>query len=130
MRKPVKLVAAVMSAALMVGACSPAYAIQKVKGHPIYLVNTSEFNKVSFKKDAVYIEWCKGVVDNKKGDGHVKGMKDWYMYYGDCRYKGKKLKKGTVVTSYMPLSGDLMWLDRYDFITVKKKPVLVSPSYD
>ena len=128
MRKPIKLVAAVMSATLMFGACSPAYAVHKVKGHPVYLVNTTEIGKCKIKKNAIYIEWSDGVVDSSNGDGHVKGHNDWYIYYGNCRYKGKRLKKGTRVISYWPLDNDQWELARYDFIMVKNKPVKVYSS--
>lgn len=76
MRKPIKLVTAVMSATLMLGACSPAYAVHKVKGHPVYLVDTTETDNYKFKKNAIYIEYCNGIVDTKGGDGHVKGHRD------------------------------------------------------
>lgn len=131
MKKPIKLFAAVMSAALMLGACSPAYAVHKVKGHPVYLVNTTEFDNCEFKKNAVYIEYCYGIVDTKGGDGHVKGHRDWLMDYSECRYKKKRLKPGTKVTTYLPLDKGQWPVCRYDFITVNKKPVLVlAPEFD
>lgn len=131
MKKPIKLVAAVMSAALMLGACSPAYAVHKVKGHPVYLVKTTEFDTCNFKQNAVYIEVCEGIVDKKNGEGHVRGHKDWIVDYSMCRFKGKKLKPKTKVTSYFPLDESLWPACRYDFIKVKKKPIIVyNPAYD
>ena len=101
-------------------ACSrPAYAAHKVSKHPVVFVSTNEIlNGYKFKKNILYIEVCKGIVKNKKGDGYVKGHKDLYISY---RYKNHP-KKGTTVTSYFPLdrNPDHEALSRYDFIKTKK----------
>ena len=102
-------------------ACArPAYAATKVDKHPVVFATTDELGsgKFKFKANTIYIEVCKGVVENKKGDGYVKGHKDWYISY---RYKGHP-KKGTVVTSYFPLdrNAEHEALARYDFVKTKK----------
>ena len=104
-----------------------AAAVHKVKSEPISIVTTDElYGTEKLGKNQVIIEKCLGVVDDKKGGGHVVGHPDWYVNYGDIRYKGKRLKPGTKVLSYFPCDNDDMDpLCRYDFIKVKKHWKLV-----
>lgn len=97
-------------------------AANKVKSEPISVMTTEEIiNADKIGTNQIIIEKCLGVVDTKKGKGHVVGQRDLEMYYGDIRYKGKRLKPGTKVLSYFPCDPlDDVWpIARYDYIKVK-----------
>lgn len=99
-------------------------AIHKVKSEPISIMTTKEIMKTDkVGTNQIIIEKCLGIVDTKRGDGHVSGERDWYMWYGDIRYKSKRLKPGTKVLSYFPCDplNDVDPIARYDFIKVKDK---------
>lgn len=113
---------AVLFAAVYSGAGTSA--VHKVKSEPISIMTTREIMATDkIGTNQIVIEKCLGVVDTKRGDGHVSGKPDWYMWYGDIRYKGKRLKPGTKVLSYFPCDplNDVDPIARYDFIKVKDK---------
>jgi len=116
---PAVVMAAIIIVMTVMACASPAHAVLKVDGYPVVFATTDEINskKFKFKDNLTYIEVCTGVVDNKKGDGHVVGHKDFYISY---RYKNHP-KKGKKVVSLFPLDNnpDREALCRYDYI--KKK---------
>lgn len=118
----------VMALAIVASCCvvggNSAKAVKKVKKEPIVMMTTKEILKsTSISRNRIIIEKCVGVVDNANGDGHLIGNKNFYIYYGDLRYKGKRLKKGTIVMSYLPCCPDkyLTTICSYDYIKVKNK---------
>lgn len=116
------VIAMVILLTLFAAAYSNAGAVQKVKAEQISIITTDElYNAKKLSKNQVIIEKCIGIVDSKKGWGHVSGHPDWDMWYGDLRDDGKKLKPRTKVLSYFPCDDERDPIARYDFIQKKDK---------
>lgn len=101
---------------------SGAVAVQKVKKYPISIVTTDElYGTTKIEKNQVVIETCLGIVDKKNGYGHVMGHPDWTMYYGDIRYKKKRLKPKTKVLTIFPCDPTDDNEERFGYYFIKTK---------
>ena len=120
--------AVIVTAMLLIAAMGiKANAVKVINNEPIKLMTSEEMEKKKKSYNDIIIEKCVGIVDDEKGNGHLKSNKNIYLYYGDIRYKGKRLKPGTMVITYYPCDPrniDGNYFDPlcgYDYIKVTNK---------
>lgn len=116
----------IFSTQMMVPSAS---AIRKIKGEPFKILTLKEtMGKKKYGKNTIYIERIDSTIKTKNGYAYAKDDPDYILYYGDLRYKKKKLPVKTKMKTYIisnPLERDGEILDifvaRFDYAKVKVK---------
>lgn len=106
-----------------------AFAIRKIKGEPFEILTLKEtIDKKKYEKNTIYIERIDSTIKTKNGYAYAEDDPDFISYYGDLRYKNKKLPVKTKMKTYIisnPLEQDGEILDifvaRFDYAKVKVK---------